>query len=125
MGAPSALTSCWALRSQLRGGELPIEKLQTVSVWTVIEDGIEYHISGTRAGVAGTYNRSELLPERKAGWADYKGPEVAAAFTLVGNGDALHRNGRMSANATPRAALNVDAMVSGRRRRSRQVLTIG
>jgi hypothetical protein len=22
--------------------------------------------------------------------ADYKGPEVAAAFTLVGNGDALH-----------------------------------
>ncbi len=24
------------------------------------------HISGTRAGVAGTYNRSELLPERKA-----------------------------------------------------------
>jgi MFS transporter, PAT family, beta-lactamase induction signal transducer AmpG len=23
-------------------------------------------------------------------WSDYKGPEVAAAFTLVGNGDALH-----------------------------------
>ena len=23
------------------------------------------HVSGTRAGVAGTYNRSELLPERR------------------------------------------------------------
>ena len=32
------------------------------------------HISGTRAGVAGTYNRSELLPERKAAlerWATH------------------------------------------------------
>ena len=31
-------------------------------------------ISGTRAGVAGTYNRSELLPERKAAlerWATH------------------------------------------------------
>ena len=48
--------------------------LEIIGGATVIEDGIEYHISGTRAGVAGTYNRSELLPERKAAlerWATH------------------------------------------------------
>jgi hypothetical protein len=38
------------------------------------------HISGTRAGVAGTYNRSELLPERKAAlerWATHVAGIVA------------------------------------------------
>jgi hypothetical protein len=38
------------------------------------------HISGTRAGVAGTYNRSELLPERKAAlerWARHVAGIVA------------------------------------------------
>jgi hypothetical protein len=61
-------------RPLIREGCIVETVLEIIGGATVIEDGIEYHISGTRAGVAGTYNRSELLPERKAAlerWATH------------------------------------------------------
>ena len=42
--------------------------------WVNVVELVVNHISGTRADVAGTYNRSELLPERKAAlerWATH------------------------------------------------------